>query len=106
MNALDSLLRMVAAQQADELRLGVGRAPLVLAQGLSKNLTLAETGDRVLRQMLGDLLSPEAEASLARGAPFSTLHDAGDPLGVYRVEFSPRASHEPGFDVTLRPGLE
>jgi twitching motility protein PilT len=106
MNALDSLLRMVAAQQADELRLGVGRAPLVLAQGLPKNLTLAETGERVLRQMLGPLLSAEAEASLSRGAPFAAAYDAGETLGVYRVEFSPRTSAESGFDVTLRHGPE
>ncbi len=30
MNALHSLLKMVVAQEADELRLGVERAPLVL----------------------------------------------------------------------------
>lgn len=106
MNALHSLLKMVAAQQADELRLGVGRAPLVLFQGVPKNLTLAETGDRVLRQMLGDLLSSEAEASLARGALFSASYDAGEPLGTYRVEFSPRPRPEAGFDVVLKPGAE
>jgi twitching motility protein PilT len=101
MNALNSLLKMVAAQQADELRLGVERAPLVLLGGVAKNLTLAETGERVLRQMLGGLLSTEAEASLARGVAFSALHDAGDGLGVYQVVFTPRAAREPGFDVTL-----
>ena len=58
MNALHSLLKMVVAQQADELRLGVERAPLVLTGGVPTNLTLAETGERVLRQMLGPLLSP------------------------------------------------
>lgn len=106
MNALDSLLKMVVAQQADELRLGVGRAPLVLAQGVPKNLTLAETGDQVLRQMLGALLTHEAEASLARGTPFFSSYEAGGSLGVYRVEMSPRVGPEPGFDVTLRPGSE
>ena len=94
------------AQQADELRLGVGRPPLVLAQGLPKNLTLAETGDRVLRQMLGALLTSEAEASLARGVPYRATYEAGESLGVYRVELSPRASPESGFDVTFRPGSE
>lgn len=106
MNALDSLLRMVAAQQADELRLGVGRAPLVLSQGVPRNLTLAETGEQVLRQMLGGLLTNEAEASLARGAPFSFSYEAAGSLGLYRGEFSPRPSPESGFDVTLRPGSE
>jgi twitching motility protein PilT len=101
MNALNSLLKMVAAQHADELRLGVERAPLVLLGGVAKNLTLAETGERVLRQMLGGLLSTEAEASLARGVAFSALYDAGDGLGVYQVVFAPRADREPGFDVTL-----
>ena len=73
MNALDSLLRMVAAQQADELRLGVGRSPLVLTLGVPKNLTLAETGEQVLRQMLGSLLSEDAQTNLARGLPFSGI---------------------------------
>jgi twitching motility protein PilT len=101
MNALNSLLRMVSAQQADELRLGVGRTPLVLAQGVPKNLTLAETGDRVLRQMLGSLFSAEAEACLGRGAAFDATYDAGDALGVYWVQFQPRSGQEGGFDVTL-----
>ncbi|HET7540271.1 MAG TPA: PilT/PilU family type 4a pilus ATPase [Polyangiaceae bacterium] len=101
MNALQSLLKMVAARQADELRLGVERAPLVLSAGVPQNLTLAETGERVLRQMLGSLLSPQAEASLARGEPYSSVHDAGEGFGVYQVEFIPRRKHEVGFDVRL-----
>src|SRR6187551_555883 len=101
MNALHSLLKMVVAQQADELRLGVERAPLVLTSGVPQNLTLAETGERVLRQMLGSLLSPQAEASLARGEAYSSAHDAGEGFGVYQVQFLPRAKHETGFDVRL-----
>jgi len=101
MNALHSLLKMVVAQQADELRLGVERAPVVLTGGVPKNLTLAETGERVLRQMLGSLLSPQAEASLARGEAYRFAHDAGEGFGVYQVKFLPRAKHETGFDVTL-----
>ena len=103
MNALHSLLKMVVTQQADELRLGVDRAPLVLAQGVPKNLTLAETGEIVLRQMLGALLSAEATATLGRGALFTTTYDAGAQLGSYRVEFVPR---DAGFDVTFKPGVE
>lgn len=101
MNALQSLLKMVSSQEADELRLGVERAPVVLTGGVPKNLTLAETGERVLRQMLGSLLSPEAEASLARGETHSFAHDAGAGFGVYQVQFLPRPKHEAGFDVRL-----
>ena len=101
MNAIHSLLKMVVAQQADELRLGVERAPLVLTSGVPKNLTLAETGERVLRQMLGSLLSPEAEASLARGEPFAYAYDAGESFGIYQVQFLPRPKGELGFDVRL-----
>lgn len=101
MNALQSLLKMVASQQADELRLGVERAPVVLTGGIPTNLTLAETGERVLRQMLGSLLSPEVEASLARGETHSFAHDAGEGFGVYQVQFVPRHKHETGFDVRL-----
>lgn len=104
MTALHSLLKMVAAQQADELRLGVERAPIVLTGGVPKNLTLAETGERVLRQMLGSLLSPEVEASLARGEAHSFAHDAGEGFGVYQVQFLPRSKHEAGFDVRLTKG--
>jgi twitching motility protein PilT len=101
MNALNSLLKMVVANQADELRLGVGLSPVVLTGGRPRNLTLAETGEQVLRQMLGGLLSAEAEASLARGATFRAVYDAGEALGVYRVELVPRAAGDAGFDVTL-----
>ena len=101
MNALHSLLKLVVAQQADELRLGVERAPVVLTSGMAKNLTLSETGERVLRQMLGALLTPEAEASLARGESYSSVLDAGEGLGVYQVQFLPRPGQEVGFDVTL-----
>jgi len=72
---------------------------VVRAQGVPKNLTLAETGERVLRQMLGSLLSAEAEATLGRGAPFVTTYDAG--ACVYQVQFAPRLRAEDGFDVTL-----
>jgi len=106
MNALHSLLKMVVALQADELRLGVERAPVVLTAGVPRNLTLAETGERVLRQMLGALLSTEAEASLARGTAFAFVHDAGAGLGIYEVRFQPRAKGEPGFDVTLTTARE
>ncbi len=106
MNALNSLLRMVVAQQADELRLGVERAPVVLAAGVPKNLTLSETGERVLRQMLGSLLSREVEASLAQGAATHIAHDAGDGLGVFQVHFLPRNAPEPGFDVVLTNALQ
>jgi twitching motility protein PilT len=101
MNPIDGLLKMVAAQQADELRLGVGRAPVVLAGGVPKNLTLAETGERVLRQMLGPLLSKEAESCLEGGAPFATVYDGGPALGAYQVRFRPRLGGEPDFDITL-----
>jgi len=101
MNALHSLLKMVLALQADELRLGVERAPQVLTGGVPKNLTLAETGERVLRQMLGSLLSAEAEASLSRGAAHSSVYEAGEGFGLYQVQFLPRPKHETGFDVRL-----
>jgi twitching motility protein PilT len=70
-----------------------------------KNLTLAETGERVLRQMLGALLSPEVEASLSRGATFSAVHDGGEGLGSYQVLFLPRSTREAGFDVRLTNSL-
>jgi twitching motility protein PilT len=100
MNALDGLLKMLASHQADELRLGVERNPVLLSRGVPKNFTLAETGERVLRQMLGSLLSPEVERGLARGNAVETTYRAGD-LGVYQVQFLPRGAAEPGFDVIL-----
>ncbi len=101
MSAIDSLLKMVVKQEADELRLGVGEVPVVLAGGIPKNLTLAETGEQVLRQMLGALLTPEVEASLARGVPSETVHDGGAALGAFHVRFQPRARPRAGFDVTM-----
>ena len=100
MNALDGLLKMLALHQADELRLGVERTPLLLSRGVPKNFTLAETGERVLRQMLGALLSPEVERGLAQGSAVAASYSAGE-LGVYQVQFLPRSAGEPGFDVIL-----
>jgi len=100
MNALDGLLKMLALHQADELRLGVERAPVLLSRGVPKNFTLAETGERVLRQMLGSLLSPEVERGLARGGAVAATYGAGE-VGVYQVQFLPRGPGETGFDVVL-----
>jgi hypothetical protein len=71
-----------------------------------KNLTLADTGEMVLRQMLGALLSPEVEACLAQGTPCSGTYQAGAALGAYQVQFLPRPRHEGGFDVMLTNALE
>jgi twitching motility protein PilT len=99
MNALHGLLKMLALHQADELRLGVDRTPVLLGRGVPKNFTLAETGERVLRQMLGSLLSPEVERGLSQGSAVAATYSAGE-LGMYQVQFLPRQG-ETGFDVTL-----
>ena len=84
---IDSLLRLVLQQGADELRLGVERDPRMYARGAPKRLSVPATSEETLRILLGEILSAEVEAELrARGSLETSYEAAG--LGIFRVKFS------------------
>ena len=64
MPGIDQILSIVSQQGADELRLAADEEPQVFAAGVRKRFVMAATPEPVLRQLLGDLLSPERDRQL------------------------------------------
>ena len=64
MARIDSLLAIVVQQGANELRVGTDREPKMLAHGAVKRLSMPETNEETLRELLGDLLTPAREQSM------------------------------------------
>ena len=87
MARIDSLLRLVLQQGADELRLGVEREPKMFARGAAKRLSVPATSEETLRILLGEIMSPEVEAELRAQGGLETVYEAAG-LGTFRVKFS------------------
>ncbi|HWP08864.1 MAG TPA: PilT/PilU family type 4a pilus ATPase [Polyangiaceae bacterium] len=64
MPGVDQILSAITQQGADELRLTSDEVPVVLAAGLPRRFTMASTPEATLRQLLGELLSPERQREL------------------------------------------
>ena len=64
MAGVDSLLKMLRENDADELRIGTDSAPRMSKRGSPVRLSIPPTSDAVLRILLGDLLSADAELAL------------------------------------------
>jgi twitching motility protein PilT len=102
MARIDSLLAIVVDQGANELRLGSDREPKMFAQGTPKKLHLPTMPEQTIRELLGDILSPERTATLDARRPVEVAHDAG-ALGSFNVTLTPRDGG--GLDVLfLRRG--
>jgi twitching motility protein PilT len=95
---IDGLLRLVLQQGADELRLATEREPKMFARGAPKRLSVPATSEETLRILLGDIISPEVEASLNERGSAETSYEAAR-LGLFRVLFKRAAAG--GFDVRL-----
>ena len=65
MPGIDQILSFIVQQGADELRLGTDDEPRTFSKGARRHFTMARTPDAVLRQLLGEILSPDREALLA-----------------------------------------
>src|SRR5580658_1464672 len=99
MARIDSLLSLVVAQGANELRLGVDREPKMLASGVAKRLSLPATPEATLRELLDGLLDPGREQTMRAGrAEF--VYDAPG-LGPFKVTATPRGD---GFDLVFVRG--
>jgi twitching motility protein PilT len=95
---IDSILGIVRQQGADELRVGVGKAPSMFARGEPKRLSIPATSADVLRDLLGEILSPEREAELRARGSLEVPYD-GAKQGLYRVTLT--ASEAGGFDAVF-----
>jgi len=98
--AIDGLLGILRQQGANELRVGVDRAPKMYSHGTPKRLTIPETSEETLRHLLAGILTSEREAELrAKGHVEATYDGSG---GAYRVAFTTRAE-DGGFDAIIVP---
>jgi twitching motility protein PilT len=100
MARVDSLLSIVVGQGANELRLGTDLEPKMFAHGTPKRLSIPTTPDETLRDLLGDVLSPERERSLETAGRVEFTYEAAT-LGVFHVSLVGRPG---GFDVVFVRG--
>jgi twitching motility protein PilT len=97
MARIDSLLSIVVAQGANELRLGVDREPKMLASGVPKRLSLPATPEETLRGLLDGLLD-EARERAMRSERVEFEYEA-PALGSFQVTVTRRGDR--GFDVVF-----
>lgn len=105
MPALDSLLRIVDQQGANELRLGSDKAPSMFASGTPKKLAIPPTSTDTLRELFGELLDATRLAQLDKLGRIELLHEA-DKLGAFRVTITKRPTGPLAFDaIVLRANV-
>jgi twitching motility protein PilT len=100
MARIDSILAMLTAQGANELRVGTNREPKLLAFGTQKRFSMPPTDEETLRDLLGELLTPEREQVLREGRGRVDFIYEQSSLGSFQVGMAMRGSKD-GFDVTF-----
>ncbi|MEO7109527.1 MAG: PilT/PilU family type 4a pilus ATPase [Polyangiaceae bacterium] len=100
MARIDSILAMLTAQGANELRVGTDREPKLLAFGTQKRFSMPATNEETLRDLLGELLTPEREQVLREGRGRVDFIYEQPSLGSFQVGMAMRGSKD-GFDVTF-----
>ncbi len=107
MAGIDSLLRMLISNNADELRVGTGLPPKMLNHGAPVRLSIPATDHETLKHLVGDLLTPEREAALASQgrSEFVYAMGSGESFRVAFVTREPRGA-EPALDVIFKRGAE
>jgi twitching motility protein PilT len=94
---VDPLIRMMATQGGDELRLVGGEPPRMLQAGRPLRLFLPAMNDATLRGMVEPLADARAWAAFQRGEAVTLVHS--DPeLGLFSVQ----ARHDEHTEVTIR----
>lgn len=101
MARIDSLLSLLEHQGADELRLGTDREPKTFALGNPKRLSIPSTPEGTLRELLGEILTPERERAMAERGHLEVDYET-PAVGAFHVKFSARPGG--GFDVVFRRG--
>jgi len=102
MARIDSLLSIVVQQGANELRVGTDKEPKMLAYGAAKRLAIPATSAETLRDLMGEILTPEREEAMRAKGRLEVTHAAGS-IGTFNVTLIARGPD--GFDaVFLRGG--
>jgi twitching motility protein PilT len=99
MARIDRILSIVADQGANELRVGTEREPKMLAYGTVKRLSIPSTSEEMLRDLLGEILTPEREESMRARGRVDVTYEAGT-LGAFQVSLTSRSDN--GFDAVFR----
>ncbi len=102
MARIDSLLAIVVDQGANELRIGSDREPRMFAGGVARKLNLPAMPEATIRELLGEILTPERASALAGRRPVDATHDAG-ALGAFHVTLTAR---DGGLDVVFLRGTK
>jgi twitching motility protein PilT len=87
MARIDSILSIVVKQGANELRVGAEQEPKMLAFGVPKRLSIPKTSEATLRELLGDILSPERDELLRAGGRLELTYDA-PAIGSFSLTLS------------------
>jgi twitching motility protein PilT len=103
MARIDSILGIVNQQSANELRMGTDREPKMLAYGAAKRLSIPMTPEDTLRDLLGEILTPEREQAMHAKGRVEVTYDGG-PLGPFHVTLTARPAGKDGFDVVFLRG--
>ena len=98
MPGIDQILSFIIQQGADELRLGTDEEPLTFSKGVRRHFTMSKTPDAVLRQLLGEILSPERQAQLANRHRLCFDYPSQN-AGTFQVTLEARSTG--GMDVTF-----
>jgi twitching motility protein PilT len=101
MARIDSLLAIVVDQGANELRVGSDREPRMFAQGTPKKLHLPAMPEQTIRELLGEIITPERATMLANRKTVDATHEAG-ALGSFHVTLTAREGG--GLDVLFVRG--
>jgi twitching motility protein PilT len=100
---LDSLLRIVDAQGADELRLGSDKNPSMFSASTPKRLTIPPTSTATLLELFGELLDDSRRALLERHGRVELVHEA-QKLGAWTVVVTKRPGADLAIDAVVRRG--
>jgi twitching motility protein PilT len=99
MARIDRVLSIVSDQGANELRVGTDREPKMLAYGTVKKLSIPSTSEEMLRDLLGEILTPEREEAMRARGRVDVVYEAG-ALGAFQVSLTARGDQ--GFDAVFR----
>jgi len=98
MARIDSLLSILRQQNANELQLGTDREPKLLAHGAARRLSLPATPEATLRELLGEILTPQRDETLRTKGRVHASYASGS-FGMFEVKMAVRA--DGGFDVSF-----
>jgi twitching motility protein PilT len=100
---LDSLLRIVDAQGADELRLGSDKNPSMFSGTAPKKLTIPATSTATLLELFGEILDDHRRGVLEKLGRIEVVHEA-DKIGAWSVVVTRRPGGPLAFDAVVRRG--